>query len=347
MFAWSPLPRNVVATFRDATNPKASVRLSAIADLVRWAAGDERLRCIEQLTALLERDVDPEVRAAAAVALADADAEESLPALIRAAQSASPRVCEMALVALGELGPEGSGPALEVVRHALASSAPATRFQALIAAHRLLEPDELLPHLVAALADTEARVRYVACRIAEERFFAESSGEPPSELSELLTKLLADPAENVALVVAITLGRRGSERARAMVVRALNRRDGFTELDDEQAAIEMCAELNLNAAGPGLRSRAFRGAFGASPLSFQARVALARMGDARACEQILRDLSSFRRSVRDRAVAAAGQARLEAARPRLMEMRSDERQADLPSVVEALEALSVQVKTRL
>jgi hypothetical protein len=68
-------------------------------------------------------------------------------------------------------------------------------------------------------------------------------------------------------------------------------------------------------------------------------VALARLGDERAKREILRDLSSFRRATRARAVAAAGQARLELARARLLEMRDDERQADSESVREALLAL--------
>jgi HEAT repeat protein len=81
---------------------------------------------------------------------------------------------------------------------------------------------------------------------------------------------------------------------------------------------------------------------GTSPLEFQARVALARLGDARAQEQILRALSSFRRTTRSRAAAAAGQARLQAARPRLLEMSGDERQADPETVALALSALEAK-----
>jgi HEAT repeat protein len=63
------------------------------------------------------------------------------------------------------------------------------------------------------------------------------------------------------------------------------------------------------------------------------------LGDERARALILRGLSSASRSVRAQSVAAAGQARIEAARPRLLEMRKDERQADPQSVAEALAAL--------
>jgi hypothetical protein len=123
-------------------------------------------------------------------------------------------------------------------------------------------------------------------------------------------------------------------------VAALNRRSGALELEDEQAAIELCADLGLLAARPGLAARVWGGLWaGSRPLAFQARVALARLGDERAQREILRDLSSFRRTTRARGVAAAGQARLEAARARLLEMRDDERQADSESVREALLAL--------
>jgi len=102
----------------------------------------------------------------------------------------------------------------------------------------------------------------------------------------------------------------------------------------------LCTELGLNAARPGLAARAWGGWLGsASPLAFQARVALARLGDERARAQILRGLSAWSRETRTRAVAAAGQARLEAARARLLQMRGDERQADPESVIEALRAL--------
>jgi HEAT repeat protein len=342
MQVWAPLPRSLSAALRDASNPKPRVRVSAIADLVRWAETDERGHCVPRLLALLREDVDVDVRAAAALALADINAVEALEVLFAAADDGPPRVRQMALVAIGELAQPRDAAAVQRVRAALSSDAPALRFQALVAAGRLLGEHDLLDCLTAGLADPEAKVRYVACRIAEERFFGagDVSNESLVILRDRLAALLSDPERDVALVAGVLLGRRGSERACQLVVEALNRRNGFSQLEDEQAAIEMCADLRLDAARPGLRARAFGGIFGgASPVAFQARVALARLGDERAREQIIRGLSSLRRTVRAQSVAAAGQARLEAARPRLLEMRQDERLADLPSVVEALEAL--------
>ena len=71
MYVWSPLPRTLEATLRDSQSSKPRVRLSAVEDLVRWAEGEARVRCIQQLVTLLEQDPDLEVRAAAALGLAD------------------------------------------------------------------------------------------------------------------------------------------------------------------------------------------------------------------------------------------------------------------------------------
>jgi HEAT repeat protein len=340
MYVWSPLPRSLAATFRDAQNSKARVRQSAIADLVRWANGDERERCIRELETLLGADPDLEVRAAAAIALADAEARESVAPLVAAAQHGPARVRQMALVALGEVARPGEPRALAALRAGLDSELPALRFQSLVAAHRLFDEAALQPELQCALGDLEGKVRYVVCRIIEERYFGEAEAGAPAALLAALGELLDDAEPAVALAAALPLARAGSERARAVLVSALNRSSGEAQIEDEQAAIELCAELGLDAVRPGLAARAWGGWLGSgSPLAFQARVALARLGDERARAHILRGLSSWSRETRSRAVAAAGQARLEAARTRLLQMRGDERQADPESVGEALRAL--------
>jgi len=365
MYGWSPLPRNLGAALRDAQSTKARVRLSAVADLVRWTSGDEREPCIAALVRLLGSDPDLDVQAAAALGLADAEAVESLPALIAAAQTGAPRLCQMSLLAIGELAAPKHAGALDVVRTASGSGAPALRFQALVAAHRLFEDAELQPLLARALGDAEAKVRYIACRIVEERYFSDaraagagSPATPPAvstppasdplpaagaPLLEAFAARLSDSDPGVALAAAVALARAGSGPARALLVTTLNRAPRGTQLEDEQTAIELCAELGLTAAQPGLAARAWGSLWGGtSPLEFQARVALARLGDTRAQEHILRALSSFRRTTRSRAAAAAGQARLQAARPRLLEMSADERQADPETVAVALRALEAK-----
>jgi HEAT repeat protein len=341
MYAWSPLPRSRGAALRDGAHAKARVRLSAVADLARWASTEDGEPCVARLAQMAERDPDLEVRAAAVLALADAEAESALPVVLAAARSAEPRVRQMALVALGELAPAEDPRAVDVLRHTLDDAAPALRFQALVAAGRLFATDELAACLTRALEDGEANLRYVACRIVEERFFfnADIDETRRAAIQRELVPLLSDPDADVSVAAAVLLAPRGIEAARAVLVNALNRRRSFAHVDDEQAAIDLCAELRLEAALPGLRARAFGGVFrGASALSFQARVALARLGDERARQQILRGLSAWNRGVRTQSVAAAGRARLEAARPRLLQMR-ETGEVDRSSVEEALEAL--------
>jgi HEAT repeat protein len=342
MYIWSPLPRSVSATLRDAAHAKARVRLSAIGDLARWALTDERASCIRCLQQMLERDADVEVRAAAALALADVGATEALPALREVAAGGEPRARQMALIAIGELAQPGDEAALRLVRAALDSEAPALRFQALVAAGRLLSLAELEPVLDGALGDDEPKLRHIACRIVEERFFVDAAADETVRRGweKRLEACLGDSQLEVAVAAAVLLAGRGSKAAMAVMVKALNEHGSFAELDDEQAAIELCADLGLDAARPGLGRRAFGGALGSrSPLAFQARVALARLGDERAQRQILRGLSSWSRNVRAQSVAAAGLARLEAARQRLLEMQRHERHVDPRSVVDALSAL--------
>ncbi len=341
MYIWSPLPRSLGATFRDAEHEKPRIRISAIADLARWVGTQDRESCVRKLIALVETDTDVEVRATAALALADAGAAEGLGALLEAAHAGPPRLRQMALVAIGELAEPGDAAAIRVVLGALRCDAPALRFQALVAAGRLLTSEQLLPCLLTALSDAESKLRYVACRIADERFSRNEGVEDAAvaSLNARFCELCADPEREVALAAAVSLAARGSAPAIELMIRALNGRRGFSQIEDEQAAIELCADMHLDAARPGLAARAFGGIFGgSSPLAFQARVALARLGDERACQQIVRGLSSWSRSTRAQSVAAAGLARLQAARPRLLEMRANGR-ADQSSVDEALLAL--------
>src|SRR5262245_51872022 len=125
MYVWSPLPRSLAAALRDGAHPKARVRLSAIADLVRWTGSDEREAALAQLVELASRDTDLEVRAAAVLGLADAEAVTALPVLLDAARTGPPRVRQLALVSIGELAPRGDLEAAAVVHAALESDAPA------------------------------------------------------------------------------------------------------------------------------------------------------------------------------------------------------------------------------
>lgn len=338
MYGWAPLPRTLAAALRDVAHADRRVRQSALADLERLSDGEGRAQALEALRAALTGDAEPELRAAAALALADARATEALPSLIEAADRDEPRVRQLALVAVGELAPRGAEDALRVVRRALEEAAPALRFQALIAASHVMFPPELEPVLVAAAADGEPRVRYLACRLLEQQL-AEASTSASEALVGALQALFADADSEVRLSAAVALAARGVEGARQRLIAALNGGEAF-QPEDEQAAIDLCARLGWREAMPGLRRRAWTAWYkGASPFSFQARVALARLGDARARRQIVDELGSWSRPVRTRAAVAAGLARLEEARARLVAMRGNERAADAGSVEEALRAL--------
>jgi hypothetical protein len=109
MFGLPPLPRTLEAALRDAEHREARVRLSALADLVRLAQTSERERATLALIAMLRSDAHAEIRAEAAIGLADAAATGARAALVAALDDPMLRVRQLALLALGELAdPEES-----------------------------------------------------------------------------------------------------------------------------------------------------------------------------------------------------------------------------------------------
>src|SRR4051812_19408408 len=136
MLGLPPLPRTAEAALRDAEHPSAVVRLSALRDLVRHAQGDARERATLAIIALLRSDPHAELRAEAAVALADAEAAGARQALLAALDDPTLRVRQMALLALGELGEPGDRALVERLGEELGALEPALRFQALVACER-------------------------------------------------------------------------------------------------------------------------------------------------------------------------------------------------------------------
>jgi HEAT repeat protein len=114
-----------------------------------------------------------------------------------------------------------------------------------------------------------------------------------------------------------------------------------TSLDseDEQAAIVLAGELGLRDAVPSLERRAWRGFGRGRSFAYEARIALAKMGDARARAAIVRGLSAYSRDARTLAVVAAGRASVAEALPLILAMRADESRAEPTAVDEALRAL--------
>jgi len=340
MLPLSPLPRTLSAALRDIEHSKPTVRQAAVRDLGRLAGSAERSQALAALAKVLSKDAAPEIRAAAAVALADAGARECLNEILRATRDADQHVRQMALIALGELAEPGDPEALAAARIALGAAAPALRFQALVALHRLAESDAeevIIEHL----EDSDPEIRYIALRILEERWtFAEgrATKKAPEQVRTKARAALDDSSPAVRLAAGILLARLGEREGAQAIADALNDSRALREAEDEQTAIDLAGELGLKAAEPGLRRRAW-GVWQKSPFAWEARIALARLGDPRARKSILRGLEAWTRDARTLAVAAAGRARLSEARELISAMRGDEARADPHAVAEALQAL--------
>jgi HEAT repeat protein len=335
MFGIRSLPRTLEAALRDLGHVKNETRISALRDLVRLAETEDRARALRALSEVLASDAELHVRAAAALALGDAGATEAREALLAAAQSGPVQVREMALAALGEIAEPGDPAVLALLEVARVDAAPELRFQALIALNRLARA-ALLERLCDASRDLDAEVRQIAFRLAEEH--VEGGSALPEPVRMRARAALRDDAPNVRLAAAILLARVGDACGSEVIRAVVERKDRVASLEDEQAAIELCGELQIGDARAALSRRAF-GFFGLfrDPLAWHARVALARLGDAQAKAAILRGLSAFTRDARTIAVAAAGRARLREAYPILRGMTPA--QADPETVAEALAEL--------
>ncbi len=337
MFAPRPLPRTLEASVRDLSSEKASVRASALVDLVRHASLDEgvRARAIPMLEKALS-DAAAEVRSAAAVGLADVRGKEALPALLVAMEDVNVHTRQMAINALGEIGDVRAAPRL---RRALADERPEVRYQSVIAMTRVIkdDADDVRAVLLVALGDPDDSIRYIALRLAEERL-DQGDTKTTATLAERAMERLSDDARHVALAAAIFLAKLGNEAGRARVLLVIEGQapSGKAEREDEREAVELAGVLGMREAIPALERRAW----GVTRLvkdtcAWNAKIALARMGHARATDEILRDLSSTRKAQREAAVVAAGRARIAKARPAILAMTD----LDAALVTDALAAL--------
>ena len=342
MFAPPPLPRTLDASVRDVASAKADVRVSALADLVRHGRSGDAAR--DLVLPLVERaltDDAAQVRAAAAVALGDLGSGCALPRLLVAIDDPHPHVRQMALNALGEIGDSRAAPRLA---RALADERPEVRYQAVIAYSRV-EPDDAAVDaaLVDATADPDPSVRYIGLRVAEERA---SAGKPsPAMLAAARTHVGDDEtAGEVVLAAAILLARAGVATANPVLVAAARGdkiRGRVAEPEDTAEAIELAGRLGLREVVPALERRAF--GFGRhlrETSAFAATIALARLGNARAVDSIVTDLSHRDPDKRRAAIVAAGRAHLEQVRARIAGVAAgDEADADPVTRELASEAL--------
>jgi HEAT repeat protein len=337
MFRVPLLPRTLDAALRDLGSAKPAVRVEAVSQLVPHAEG-ARDAVLAGLTGALA-DPAPQVRASAASALADLGAKEAVPALLALAEDSEVQVREMVFAALGELGDER---ALALVQAALSDPAAPVRFQATIAFPRLTTSGkEARSALLRRTSDEDALVCHVAIRMLEEEL-DEVPGALDARITARATKLLEHESPRVRVAAAILLARSGDATGHGVLVSvasgALRTEDG----EDEAEAIELCGRLNLESAREGLAKRAFgrRLGFFRDRFAWHAKVALARLGDARAEAELARDLDARDRDARTLAVAAVGRARLTALRERLAAHEDDPSFADPNALREALALLS-------
>jgi HEAT repeat protein len=180
----------------------------------------------------------------------------------------------------------------------------------------------------------------VSLRLLEERSPVEGARiQPNGESLRAAVERLADTSPRVRLAAALLLGHAGDRRGTKVIVEAVETLGGSLDPQDEQAAIVLAGDLALREAIRGLSRRAFRPFGRARDFSYDARIALAQMGDRRATTSILRGLAAFTRDTRTHAVAAAARARLLEALPVIEAMQADERRADPAAVREAVMAL--------
>ncbi len=321
MFEVKALPRKLEAALVDVKDPKAKVRISAVRDLVQYAQWENGTAAVAALKEALA-DADMEVRCAACVAVADAGATAATGALRALLRDGHVRVRQMALLALGEVGERGDSDVAGAIRPFVNAADAALRFQSLHA-FALVEPprEDLRDVLVNALDDKDQEVRYLAVRLLEERLVAEDGTMQP-EIEAAFRHALDDSELRVQLAAAIALpAESADQRIRALLVRAASAK-GSDQVDEDLAhAMERCGELGLREAIPALEVRAFKG-LRKDTLTYQARVALARMGHPKAKASILADLRSWNRDRRNQGVASAGLARMTEARDNLERLRS-------------------------
>jgi HEAT repeat protein len=337
MLGFSPLPRSIEAALRDAAHARLDVRLATLADLKRHARGGDDT-AIAALVERVAKDPEPQVRAGAALALADIDAKSELPILLEAAADVDPAVRQMALVGVGELAEPDHAEACAAATRGLVDALPAVRYQALVALARL-RGSASLEALLVGTRDADPEVRHVAFRVAEEVFGGAPCEQAPLPLLQRARGALRDDNYGVQVAAAILLAVLGDEAGRSRLIEVINARQRIPHADDEAIAIELCGELGLGSATPGLERRAFGMWGGRTPAGWHARVALAMLGHTRAKSVILRGLSAWSRDARTLAVAAAGRARLLEARETLQRMAASPERAEPDAVSDALAAI--------
>lgn len=333
-------PLTLEAIVRDlaSDDPRVRIETAQLAPgVVADDRGELRARVVEALARTL-KDGQARVRGAAALALADLDATEVLPALIDAVEDEEPSVRELVITALGEIGDPR---AYDCVRRALRDEHPEVRFQAIVAfprvtraaAERALD-DEIWTVLATGLADEDPLVRGRAAEACAE---LADGKELPSRIADRLARLIQNEEEPVDVRVAgaIALGESGDRRCAPVLLACLR---GELEENDPrrvQAIYELTGELKLEEARPLLLNASFglRARFGDPNRRAAALVALIGLGERRAVDHVLEELDARGWERRVAALGIVERTRLVEASDRVRAMREDAMTADIAANV--------------
>ncbi|MBK6514565.1 MAG: HEAT repeat domain-containing protein [Polyangiaceae bacterium] len=326
---YAPLPRTLEAALRDITDRKVQVRVSASKDLVAHVAAD-RAKVVSALEKALG-DSNGLVRASAAEGLGAVEGKEALSALLVAVEDEHQIVRQTALQALGEIGDARAQQRLE---RALKDARPEVRFQAVMAYPRVASSrEDAMAALAEATRDDDDSVAHIAFRMAEE-LSEDARGVVADAILARAERCLTHASAKVRGVAAVVLATAGRPECDPLLREMIDGKLPDAEPEDVAAAIELAGARGLQDVVPALRRRAFGGLLRRDPFQWQARVALARLGDARAKSEILAELGAGSFERRTLAVSAAGRARLSEARGLLLAMRDQPERAE-PSAVDA------------
>jgi HEAT repeat protein len=304
MFNLPPLLRTLNACQQDLSSTRHEVRLAVARDLGRFAIDDEREARLALLQVCLA-DEHPAVRRQALFSLADMDARPLLQRVESMLTDPDLHVRQIAVLALGEIAHPEDTAAIGRIAGLLKAGAPAIRYQALLAYANLC-PAQCSGDLLVALDDEDLEVRKLALRLIDEILI--NQNRPLS--TQLLDAVLVTAAQEdleLALLAQLVCAELRLKAPRGHLLAVVERKMRVAEPRDEQWAIELCGQLLLREAVPGLRRRAF-GFFGmsADPFRWIALGVLARLGDEEAFRALLRQLRSRDYVKRNWAVQALG-----------------------------------------
>jgi hypothetical protein len=320
LFQISQLPRNIEAALRDSEAKNVDVRKSAVTDLVLHVGGEAKPRVVNALRRILRTDSDAEVRALAAIACADAGISELLPELFDALTEPSPRVTQMALLAIGELSVRSSDVDVLRVSSFLRSELPALRYQSLLSLYRMRATD-VYPELWRAIHDFDVELQWLGWHLLDDWYSkpdapSRARGECATERDHcgFLPKLrqpervqelffLAEKATPKVRLEATLLLLRFDEAEAWRILRSLLERPRTLESGQVERAVRRLGSANCRSSVPWLLKRArvgwFEGMYG-----WTAICALAQLGESAARATIIAELGSSSSRRRHRALEA-------------------------------------------